>query len=280
MPIREFLCGDKERVASEEDSLLTSEPTPQNELEKPMPLRNLCLMRDVLVASANYALLALIDISFRTLQPVFLSTPVALGGLGLDPPAIGTVMSFGSIMSGVFVVFFFPQMTNRFGMKRVYLMGVTAAVPCFALFPVINYLARNSIERGDGLGTEVWVAVGFQIVAMVLIFMCYGTSALEKPRRLWTSSRRPPTSGVVLIFIAGAAPNKASLGTTNGLAQLSVSIMRAVGPALASSAYSLSIDEGHHYMNGGLVYYMTVALSLGAIWVGSLLPKHPFKDVK
>ena len=141
-------------------------------------------MRDVLVASANYALLALVDISFRTLQPVFLSTPVALGGLGLDPPAIGTVMSFGSIISGVFVMFFFQQMTNCFGMKRVYLMGVTAAVPCFALFPVINYLARNSIERGDGLGTKVWIAVGFQMAASVLVFMCYGTFALKKPHCL------------------------------------------------------------------------------------------------
>jgi hypothetical protein len=83
----------------------------------------------------------------------------------------------------------------------------------------------------------------------------------------------------VFIFIACAAPNKASLGATNGIAQLSVSIMRAVGPALASSMFSLSIDKDHHYMNGGLVYYVTVALSLGAIWVGSLLPKHPRKDM-
>ena len=54
--------------------------------------------------------------------------------------------------------------------------------------------------------------------------------------------------------------------------------MRAVGPALASWVYSLSIDTKHHYMNGGLVYYLTVALGLGAIWVGSLLPDHPWKD--
>jgi hypothetical protein len=85
----------------------------------------------------------------------------------------------------------------------------------------------------------------------------------------------------VFIFIAAAAPNRASLGATNGVAQLSVSIVRAVGPALVSSVYSLSIDKEHHYMNGGLVYYLTVALSFGAIWVGSLLPKRPFdKETK
>ena len=87
-------------------------------------------------------------------------------------------------------------------------------------------------------------------------------------------------SGTVFIYIAAAAPNKASLGATNGLAQVSVSIVRAVGPALVNSIYSLSIDEDHHYMNGQLVYCVTVALSFGAIWVGSLLPKHPWKGTK
>jgi len=90
-------------------------------------------------------------------------------------------------------------------------------------------------------------------------------------------SLEPFPPGAVSIFIATASPNKASLGATNGLAQLSVAIMRAIGPALVSSIYSLSIDEDHHYMNGGLVYYMTVTVSLGAIWVGSLLPRNPWK---
>jgi hypothetical protein len=49
---------------------------------------------------------------------------------------------------------------------------------------------------------------------------------------------------------------------------------------MVNSIYSLSIDEDHHYMNGRLVYYVTVALSLGAIWVGSLLPKHPWEGRK
>ncbi|KAF9790416.1 member of major facilitator multidrug-resistance DHA1 sub-family [Thelephora terrestris] len=254
-PVREFFCGDKKRVASEEDPLFAQ---PQNELEKPIPLRGL-LTRDVLVSAANYAFLALIDISFRALQPVFLSTPVKLGGLGLDPPAIGTVMSSFGVLSGVYTVFFFSRMTDYFGAKGVYLIGMTAAVPCFTLFPIINHLARNSVERSGGLGVEVWIAVGAQVVLSVVLCLSYGA---------------------VFIFITAAAPNKASLGATNGLAQLSVSILRAVGPALASSMYSLSIDEEHHYMNGGLVYYVTVLLSFGGIWVGSLLPKRPFREMK
>ena len=84
--------------------------------------------------------------------------------------------------------------------------------------------------------------------------------------------------GAIYIFIAAAAPNEASLGATNGLAQVSGSIVRAVGPALTSSMYSLSIGKDHHYMGGLLVYYVILVLSLGAIWMASLLPKRPWRD--
>ena len=144
-----------------------------------MPLRGL-LTRDVLVSAANYAVLALVDISFRALQPIFLSTPIELGGLGLDPPVIGAIMSFFGILSGVFVVFFFSRMTDYFGAKGVYLMGITAAVPCFSLFPIINYLARNSVESGGVLGVEVWIAVGAQVVLSVVLCLSYGASVSTK----------------------------------------------------------------------------------------------------
>jgi hypothetical protein len=162
-------------VGSEEDPLLTSEASPHG----PVSLRNL-LTRDVVVASANYASIALVDMSFRALQPVFFSTPIALGGLGLDPPVIGTIISFFGILNGIVTVFFFARMTDYFGVKGVYLLGIAAAVPCFSLFPIINHLARNSIEHGGGLGTEVWVAVGLQVILSVLIFLCYGTSVSKK----------------------------------------------------------------------------------------------------
>ena len=110
---------------------------------------------------------------------MFFSTPIALGGLGLDPPVIGTIMSIYGILNGVFIVCFFARLTDYFGAKRVYLMGITASVPSFALFPVINHLARNTIEGGDGSGAVVWAAVGLQVVSAVLFTSCYGTSRFK-----------------------------------------------------------------------------------------------------
>ena len=170
---------------SEEDPLLTSGAPSQNELESPLPLRDL-LTREVLVASVNYALLALVEISFRTMQPLFLSTPIAVGGLGLDPPIIGTVMSVYGILNGAFTMCFFSRLTDYFGAKWVYVMGISASVPCFSLYPVINHLARNSIQRSGELGMGVWVAVGLQVLLSVLVSgLCYGAHVSKHLAHPW-----------------------------------------------------------------------------------------------
>ena len=88
-------------------------------------------------------------------------------------------MSSYGVLNGVFLMFFFSPMTHYFGVKGVYMIGMTAIVPCFCLFPVINYLARNSVERSGGLGMGVWVAVGSQVAMSVLVCLCYSTSASE-----------------------------------------------------------------------------------------------------
>lgn len=92
------------------------------------------------------------------------------------------------------------------------------------------------------------------------------------------------------MFIQGAAPNRASLGATNGLCQvcpvplhlcppadllqMTVSIMRAIGPAVSNSLFSLSIDKG--YLGGNLVYYILTGMVGMALYVAFLLPRKPF----
>ena len=85
-------------------------------------------------------------------------------------------------------------------------------------------------------------------------------------------------TGCVFIFITASAPNKASLGSVNGLAQMLVSIMRTVGPATANSLFALSIDEKHHYLGGYFVYYALGALVCVALWVGTFLPDKTMSD--
>jgi len=73
------------------------------------------------------------------------------------------------------------------------------------------------------------------------------------------------------MYISASAPNQASIGATNGLAQVVVSMMRAVGPMMVNSTFSLSIEK--NIMGGYLAYFVMMAMVCLALWVGSLLPR-------
>ncbi|KDR78797.1 hypothetical protein GALMADRAFT_244352 [Galerina marginata CBS 339.88] len=219
------------------------------EPEKPLPLR-LLLTRRVIIAAGNYASLSFVDIAFRAIQPLFLSTPIHLGGLGLPPSSIGNLLSIFGVLNGLFQVFFFAQVNDRFGSKNIFIFGIASAIPAFASFPIINILARS-----QGYSTAVWAAVGFQIVISIAISLSYGA---------------------IFIFISTASPNRASLGATNGLCQMSVSVMRAIGPAAANSLFSLSIDKD--YLGGYLVYYTLLAVVGVSLVIASMLPRHMWTD--
>jgi hypothetical protein len=138
------------------------------EADKPTPLRSL-LTYEVIIASANYAFLSLVDISFRAIQPVFLSTPIEIGGLGLAPPTIGKILSALGIFNGILQVCFFARIHDRWGSKRVFIGGLMSSIPSFALFPIINILARQR-----GYSPVVWVAVGVQLLVSVIPNLSFG----------------------------------------------------------------------------------------------------------
>ena len=82
---------------------------------------------------------------------------------------------------------------------------------------------------------------------------------------------RTTSLGCVFIFVTGAAPNKRSLGATNGIAQLAASIVRAIGPAAATSLFALSLDCD--WVGGYGVYVFFTILSCAFIFVGVPLPR-------
>lgn len=81
----------------------------------------------------------------------------------------------------------------------------------------------------------------------------------------------PVDAGCINIFITAASPNRASLGATNGIAQVVVSVMRAIGPAAVSSLFSITIK--HHLLDGMLVYVVLGAVVLVSVLISSILPR-------
>lgn len=140
---------------------------------EPLPLKALLTPR-VIISAGNYALLAVVDISYRTVLPVWMSTPIALGGLGLSPQAIGAILSVYGITNGTLQILTFSRAVDYLGARKIYVYGITAALPVFALMPITNLAARE-----EGLGATVWSLLALQCFISIATNFCYGVLRLR-----------------------------------------------------------------------------------------------------
>ncbi|KAG1858618.1 MFS multidrug-resistance DHA1 sub-family [Suillus tomentosus] len=212
---------------------------------KPLPLRALLTSR-VLSVTASYATTGLFQMGFNSILPVFYATPIELGGLSLDPPRIGALLAASGIIQGIFQLLFYARLNDRFGARAVHIIGISSGIPMVILFPLTNALAR-----AFGMGTVVWLCVAVQLMLKTNLIMCFPCISL---------------------FVRAAAPNRASVGATNGIAQVAVAVARIIGPASAASVFSYSLQEGH---NAWSIYYFMIALVFLAVGTALLLPRDP-----
>jgi len=135
---------------------------------KTLPFRDLLIPR-VVVATCAYAAVALIEISFRAVQPVFYATPINMGGLGLDTPEIGIILAVLGILNGTLQALFFVRLHSWLGGRNLYLFSVFSCFPMLALFPVIS-----STAKVQGLSYFVHFLVGLQLLLFVILYSAYG----------------------------------------------------------------------------------------------------------
>jgi len=221
--------------------------------EKPVPLLSL-LTRPVMVSISNYAMLALLDMSAMALVPLVWSTPIDLGGLSFSPASIGLWLSGYGCLNGLIQLVFFPRVVGRLGPGRVVLLSVALYVIIYSMFPFENLAARLAALGGGGVTAAVWPFVVLQLVAICITDMGFNS---------------------VFMFLAAAAPNKRSLGATNGLAATVVAIQRTVGPTAAASlfAYSLANDV----LGGNFAYVVFLGVVCVGLFVAAQLPRYTWK---
>ncbi|KAG1796430.1 major facilitator superfamily domain-containing protein, partial [Suillus plorans] len=212
---------------------------------KPLPLRAL-LTSKVLSVTACYATTGLFQMGFNLILPVFYATPIELGGLFLDPPRIGALLAASGVIHGIFQLLFYAHLHDRFGARAIHITGVSSGIPMIILFPVTNALAR-----AYGIGMAVWLCVVVQLTLKTSLIMCFPC---------------------MVLFTRAAAPNRASLGATNGIVMVAVAIARILGPASAASVFSYSLQEGHDAWS---IYYFMIANAFLTVGTALLLPHDP-----
>ncbi|KZP17587.1 MFS general substrate transporter [Athelia psychrophila] len=215
--------------------------------EAPVPLRGL-LTRPVLLSVSVYGLLAMIEMAMRALFPLFYSSAIEYGGLGLSPTTIGIILGSFGLAGSLFQLVFFSKIIARWGVKRLLMTAMTAFVPLFAMFPLIHYMAWRW-----GMVPIVWAGIVLQIMIAIVMDMSFGC---------------------IYIYMSAAAPNRRSLGATNGIAQTVASIVRVIGPAASTSLFAASAK--HNLLGGYAVYLILTVLSGLSLFVVARMPKQPW----
>jgi len=223
---------------------------PAKDTGGPLPLRAL-LTRPVVVSVANCGMISLLDIISGTLISFIWATAVQLGGLSMSPASIGLWTAGYGLMIGIFQFVAFPGLVRRFGPRRVFIASTLCFVPIYILFPLENLALRDS---GSGPNQVAGLLMVLQLSAAA--FSAMGIGAIN-------------------MYVATAAPNKRSLGATNGVAQTIISIQRTVGPAASASLFAFSLEN--NILRGNFVYVVLLTIVLLALCVAVQLPKKLWK---
>ncbi|KAJ7433729.1 major facilitator superfamily domain-containing protein [Mycena latifolia] len=215
----------------------------------PLPLRQLFTF-PIIISVTNYVALAFLNIALAALLPLFLAMPIEIGGLGLPPQTIGLILATYGCTTGLFQVSFFSALVRRFGEKRVFIFGLATCLPIFALFPTMSLIAQKS-----GLSLGIWILVGCVLVLGAMMDSSFGA---------------------IFMYIMASAPTS-SRGTVNGLSQTTASLSRAIGPALSTSLFSLSVEW--NILGGYAVYAFFFVLSALALMLARRLPEQVWDEV-
>jgi len=124
----------------------------------------------VIIAVANYALLALVDICFYVLLTLFLSTPIQKGGLGFSSSLAGTCIAAFGIADGVASVVFFPFLIRKLGPKR---MATAVHIAFFGVYGMF-ILTTLLVQQQGEIGPLTWICFVLHVLLATATPMGYG----------------------------------------------------------------------------------------------------------
>ena len=129
---------------------------------RPLPLRTI-FVPGIIIAAINLSSIYLIQAFYSETEVLYLSTPINDGGLGLSLRAIGTCTSIRSAVIGISHLLIFPRVHDKWGSKYVFVLGLSASIPQFLMWPLMNWIARR-----DGHSDLVWFTLAVQICCSAL----------------------------------------------------------------------------------------------------------------
>ncbi|KAK5165905.1 uncharacterized protein LTR77_008829 [Saxophila tyrrhenica] len=214
------------KSAADEETLALEPKAPP----PPPPSYSEVLNRQAVLNLVVYTLLALHNMGFDQLLPVFMQHPTLkhrssdssgnplkfAGGFGLDHFRIGLIVTAYGICGMVIQFFLFPPIARRFGV-------LNCLKACAIAFPIAYFLIPFTALLPT---TESRVACCFAVMMI----------------KCWCSIFAFPCSTILL---TNSATSLRVLGTLNGFATSFSAVGRAAGPAIGGYMFTLGVKRGY-----------------------------------
>ncbi|KAH5379811.1 hypothetical protein HBI46_036450 [Parastagonospora nodorum] len=211
--------------------------------EPPMSTRQLFQSPGVARVVLIYNYVMMLAYTFTAVNPLFMYTPVPLGGLGFSPELIAAFTALAGASQAAWLLLVFPRLHTRVGTGRILFYCACAWPIFFALNVAFNFLLRHHLTKIFWATAPLTLALG---------------------------------SGVAMSFtgvqlaVNDIAPSHETLGTLNAIVLAIQSGLRAVSPASATSIYALGVK--YQILGGHLFWLINIILALGLLVLLRLLP--------
>ena len=100
-------------------------------------------MPSIIYPVACYAILRYLDISAKSLLPLFFPTPITYGSLSLSPSSIGAWLGLLGLTDGIFQLFFLAKLVDWMGPKWLFCRAIMYCVPLMLLFPLMSWIVQT-----------------------------------------------------------------------------------------------------------------------------------------
>ncbi|KAI0361978.1 MFS general substrate transporter [Trametes cingulata] len=220
---------------------------------EPASVRHLLTIPVVRALCLSGAGLSFIATGFDVTFVLFCYTSLQQGGLAFNTTQIGYALSISGFISIFLQLFCMPFLLRRFDHARMYNFCMGLWPFCFVLLPGLNIIARWGAadfftgELPPTTKALVWLGIGCILTISRSAALAFSVS---------------------MILVKDAAPNPASLGVTNGIAQFAMCLSRSFSPAFASSLLAFSI--GYDFV---LLRYLWVLVMTTICFLGTTLSR-------
>ncbi|KAH6565281.1 hypothetical protein BASA60_009965 [Batrachochytrium salamandrivorans] len=226
-------------------SLTTLQPSPTlvSDLEsKPEPLTQLLRRAPVALSITLYMLLNSVYIQYDELFALWSRLPPSEGGLGFKSSDQGTIFAIGGVCLMVYQLFIYSWVERRLGTLYTFRMGVLISLPGFGILSFASQFAQSNPSM-------MWAIVAFAQITRTVGGLQAFTSTF-----MMTSNSVAPRSR----------------GSVNGFSQACGAFGRMIGPVIAGSSFSWSLQNGYSAPFDYHIMFVMLVLQQVAIFAISL----------